>query len=154
MTSTQSGAEDERDRRDEEAVHDRRDGAAEEEREAAGGRGEQDGQGLEAPLAGDRLAHPEQAGDRGGDEAVPDHEERVVRDARGAAEVDEEDGLEERIGDEHRQEDPRVDPGEERSVARQPAVEEDAQPVHESLSVARSRASRSNHARHGSAIAT
>jgi hypothetical protein len=125
LTTKASGAEAERDRGDGEAVHHGRHRPAEEERKPAGRRREQDREGLEAALSPDRMSHPEQARDGCGDEAVPDQEEGRIDTGR-AAEVGEEEDLEQRIGNQHRDEHPRVDPREQSAIAGHPAREEDA----------------------------
>jgi hypothetical protein len=70
--------------------------------------------------------HPQEPLKRGREERVADDEVRVVRDDGRPAEVREEEQLEQRRDHEHRDGDPRVEPAEERAVARQAPSEEDA----------------------------
>src|SRR5207237_4352526 len=137
-------ADDEREGRDEDRVRHRRKRAAEEQREPAGRRAEQRGQRLEPALVPHHLRHPEEARHGGDLDPVADQEEAVGLERDAAAQVGEEDDLEERIAQQDRDVDPRAEPVEERAVARQAADEEDAEPVpHDSAKLARSRATRS-----------
>jgi hypothetical protein len=77
-------------------------------------------------LAADRVAHGEKTGDCRVEHGVADQEVRVVADPRRASDVGEEKDLEDRRQHEHRDENPRREPGEERPVAGQPTDEEDA----------------------------
>ena len=84
------------DQRADEAVDDDGQRAAEEQRDPPGRADQQQAEGLRVPLALDRVAHREQARDRRELDRVADQEERVVADAGVAADVGEEQDLEDR----------------------------------------------------------
>ncbi len=112
----------------------------EEERQSRRGADEDVSERVLEPLPADRERHREQARDRRVLHRVPDHEELVGLEAGRAADVDEEQDLEDRR-DEHRRD---VDLGpeerEQRPEAEQPADEEDAHAGHASASVPARRA--------------
>ena len=137
-------ADDERERGHDGTVRDRGKRAAEEERNAVRGRDDERGQREREPLLGDRLRHREEARHGGRDERVADDEEGVVLDVGRPPEEDEEDHLRDGRDQQHHHEQRGLQPGEERPVAEPAADREDAQRLHVSPSVARSRARRRN----------
>ena len=104
----------------------KRKGPTEEEREPVRGARDDEGQRPEEPVVRDHHDRPVDARHRAGLDGVAHDEERVGLLAVRAAEVDEEDDLEERDpdqrGDEHRG----MDPVEERAVGEDAAEDEDA----------------------------
>ena len=105
------------------------------------GRRQQRRQRLRPALAADRHRHPVDAGHAGDLHRVADDEERVVLEPRVAADVREEEDLEDRAAEHRRDVDAPVDPVEQRAVREVAADEEDPEVVHVSERVARSRAS-------------
>ena len=107
-------------------VEDHRQRAAEEERNAAGRADEDRAQRVLVALASDHLRHREEAGDGRVLDRVADHVELVRLEARGPADVREEQDLEDRRHEQARDVDLRRQPVEEGPVRHLPAVEEDA----------------------------
>ena len=116
--------------RDGDADRHRRQAAAEEDCEPARGRREQVRQRLRSPLAGDRLAHREEPGQRRELDRVADDVERVRLELGRPAEIGEEEHLEERRHDQRRDEQGRMEPAEEAAEAEQPADQGDADGRH------------------------
>jgi hypothetical protein len=133
----------EAERGDDEAVHDLRQRPAEEQRHPVRRRREQGGKSLRPALAADRHRDAVDARHRRDLDGVADDVERIVSDAAEAAEVGEEEHLEERVAQHRRDVERRALPAEEGAIAHHAAQEEDAQAVHTSERDAFSRARRS-----------
>ena len=117
----------ETERGDDQPVDDVRQRPAEEQRQPVRRRREERRERAELPLVRDPHHHPVDAGHRRDLDGVPDYEERVVVAAGIAAEVGEEEDLEERAAEHRRHVHDRADPVEERPIGDAPADEEDAE---------------------------
>ena len=111
-----------------EPVDEHRNAAAEEDRGAVARRGEQRAERAVLALVRDRHRHPVDRRHRADLDRVADDEERVALAGLGvAAEVGEEEDLEERRAEHRRDVERGADPVEERAKRDQPADEEDAE---------------------------